>query len=155
MRGQGNFNADLMIIDYSVSQVQDTSANHYSGRSGEILKNMVENVLSLSIDDVFLTHCVKCKPLKSNKPSPSEWNSCKNYLFTQIEFIKPKVILILGSDAYAHVTEDYDNFENVRGHVIDFKEYKLIPVYHPQHLLRNPDLKKITMSDLKTVKSCL
>ncbi len=155
MGGHGNKNADLMIIDYDVSQSQDSSNNYYSGRSGETLKNMIENVLNLSIDDVYLTHAIKCKTLKSNRPSPSEWNSCKPYLFSQIQFIKPKVVVTLGNEAYNKVTEDDHNFENVRGHVIDFKDYKLIPIYHPQYLLRNPELKKITLNDLKTIKSCL
>ena len=155
MSGYGNQNADLMIIDYDVSQTQDSSNSYYSGRSGETLKNMIEKVLNLNINDVFLTHAIKCKTLKSNKPSPSEWNSCKPYLFSQIEFIQPKVVVTLGNEAYNKVTEDDDNFENVRGHVIDFKNYKLIPIYHPQYLLRNPELKKITLNDLKTIKSCL
>ena len=155
MSGYGNKNADLMIIDYHVSQTQDSENNLYAGRSGDTLKNMIEKVLELSLEDVYLTHAVKCKPLKSNKPSPSEWDSCKSYLFSQIDFIKPKIIVTLGSEAYSHITQDEDNFENVRGHVIDFKNYKLIPIYHPLYLFRNPEFKKTTMNDLKTIKSCL
>ena len=155
MNGYGNKNADLLIVDFHVSQAQDTNNDLYAGRSGETLKNMVEKVLELSLDDIYLTHAIKCKPLKSNKPSPSEWDSCKSYLFSQIEFIQPKVIVTLGEEAYAHITQDFDNFENVRGHVIDFKNYKLIPIYHPLYLFRNPELKKTTMNDLKTIKSCL
>jgi len=155
MSGYGNPNADLMIIDYDISQTQDSSNTYYSGRSGETLRNMIENVLNLNVNDVYLTHAIKCKTLKSNRPSPSEWNSCKSYLFSQIEFIKPKVVVTLGNEAYNKLTEDEDNFENVRGHVIDFKNYKLVPIYHPQYLLRNPELKKITLNDLKTIKSCL
>ena len=116
---------------------------------------MIENVLNLSIDDVYFTHAIKCKTLNSNTPSSSEFNSCKPYLFSQIEFIKPKVIVTLGSDAYYKVTDEDNNFEDVRGHVINFKKYKLIPIYHPQFLLRNPELKKTTLNDLKTIKSCL
>ncbi len=155
MQGFGNANATLVIIDYLVSQAQDIANKYYVGRSGETLQNMVERVLEMSIDDVFITHAIKCKPLHANKPSESEWNSCKNYLFSQLDFIKPKVIVTLGESAYAHLTGDTQNFENVRGHVIDFKGYKLIPIYHPQFLLRNPELKKITLNDLHTIKSCL
>ena len=155
MSGFGNNNADLMIVDYTVSQTQDTANNYYSGRAGETLKNMIEKVLLLNVENIFLTHCVKCKPLNSNKPSPSECNSCKNYLHTQIEFIKPKLIVTLGEDAYNYLTGNLDNFENVRGHVINFQEYKLIPIYNPHYLLRNPESKKITLNDLKTIKSCL
>ncbi|MEA3330749.1 MAG: uracil-DNA glycosylase [Campylobacterota bacterium] len=155
MSGFGSQNANLMIIDYSVSENEDSSNSYYTGRSGEILTNMIKNVLDLKIEDVYFTHAIKCKPLNSNLPSLSEFNSCKNYLFSQIEFVKPKLIVTLGKDAYAKVTGEEENFEGVRGHVIDFKKYKLIPIYHPQYLLRNPESKKITLNDLKTIKSCL
>jgi len=155
MPGYGNPKAKLFILDYMVSQAQDATNNYYSGRSGESLKNMIEKVIGLSIDDVYFTHVVKCKPLQSNHPSPSEESSCKQYLLAQLDFIKPDIIVTLGPQAYTLLTDDTDNFENVRGHLIDFKKYKLVPIYHPQYLLRNPELKKITLHDLHTIKSCL
>lgn len=155
MSGYGSHNADLMVIDYSVSANEDEHNNYYVGRSGETLANMIENVLEVKKEDVYFTHAIKCKPLNSNMPSPSEWKSCQSYLYAQIDFIKPKVIVTLGGEAYAKLTGEEDNFEHVRGHVIDMKEYKLIPIYHPNYLLRNPELKKITFKDLKTIKSCL
>lgn len=154
MSGYGSSHAKLLVLDYSVSQAQDNTNSYYTGRSGETLKNMIEKVIKLSVEDIYLTHAIKCKPLQSNKPSFSEYESCKSYLFSQFEFIQPKVIVTLGEEAYTHLTGD-TNFENVRGHVIDYKNYKLIPIYHPQYLLRNPELKKITLNDLKTIKSCL
>ena len=153
MSGYGSDNASLMFIDYSVSQAQDSSNDYYAGRSGATLKNMIEKVLMLQLNDIFLTHSIKCKPLNSNLPSLSEFNSCKNYLFTQIEFIQPKVIVTLGEEAYKHLTGDADNFHNVRGHVIDFNNTKLVPIYHQSYILKNPESKKITMHDLQTIKS--
>jgi len=155
MPGHGNRSAKLFILDYVVSQTQDATAEYYSGRSGESLKNMIEKVIGLSVDDVYFTHVVKCKPLQSNHPSPSEEASCKQYLLAQLDFIKPDVIVTLGPQAYSALTDDTDNFENVRGHLIDFNKHKLVPIYHPQFLLRNPELKKITLHDLHTIKSCL
>lgn len=155
MGGFGNPNADIMFIDYAVSLSDDNANSYYSGRSGEILTNMIENVLGVKTEDAYFTHAIKCKPLGSNMPSASEWDSCKGYLFTQIEFIKPKVVVTLGRDAYAKVTSEEDNFQSVRGHVIDCKTYKLVPIHHPNHLLRNPDDKKVAMRDLLTIKSCL
>ncbi len=155
MYGFGNQNASLFLLDYVVSESQDSTNNYFAGKSGETLKKMIENVLELNHNSIYMTHAIKCKPLHTNRPSESEWNSCKHYLFSQLEFVKPKVIVTLGEDAYAHLTGDTNNFENVRGHVIDFKGYKLIPIYHPQYLLRNPESKKITLNDLNTIKSCL
>lgn len=155
MSGFGNPKADIMFIDYVVSMSEDSSNSYYSGRSGEILTNMIENVLGVKTEDVYFTHAIKCKPLSSNMPSASEWDSCKGHLFAQIEFINPKVVVTLGKDAYAKVTSEEDNFQSVRGHVIDCKTYKLVPIYHPSHLLRNPNDKKVAMRDLLTIKSCL
>lgn len=155
MHGYGNQNADIMIIDYSVSQTQDSTNSYYSGRSGEVLKNMIENVLRFSLEDIYITHCIKCKPLGANRPSKSEFDSCSSYLFSQLDFVAPKIIVTLGDEAYAHLTQDRENFQNVRGHIIDFKGYKLVPIYHPAHLLKNPELKKATFGDLKSIQSCL
>ena len=155
MVGYGDTSASLMIIDFSVSQTQDSTNNYYAGRSGETLKNMIEKVLLINVDDVFITHCVKCKALNANTPSPSEYNSCKSYLFAQIEFIKPKVIVTLGEEAYAQMTGNEGNFNDVRGHVIDFQNRKLVPIYHQSYILRNPESKKITLNDLNTIKSIL
>jgi DNA polymerase len=155
MPGYGNKKAKLFILDFMVSQAQDTANNYYSGRSGESLKNMIEKVIGISVEDVYITHLVKCKPLQSNQVSKSEIESCKHYLHSQLEFIQPDVIVTLGADAYSGLTGNTDNFENVRGHLIDFKKYKLVPIYHPHYLLRNPELKKITLHDLHTIKSCL
>ena len=145
----------MVLIDYTVSLSDDSSNSYFSGRSGDILKNMITNVLDFKIDEIYYTHIVKCKPLNSQAPSNSELDSCIGYLHTQIEFVKPKVIVTLGEDAYKYFTSENENFKTVRGHVIDLKNYKLIPIMHPTHLLRNPNDKKIAFGDLKTIKSCL
>jgi DNA polymerase len=155
MPGYGSDKAKLFILDFMVSSAQDSANRYYSGRSGESLKNMIEKVIGMSVKDVYMTHLVKCKPLHSNQVSDSEIESCKHYLFSQLEFIQPDVIVCLGEDAYSGLTGNAGNFDNVRGHIIDFKKYKLIPIYHPNYLLRNPELKKITLHDLHTIKSCL
>jgi DNA polymerase len=155
MVGFGNPNAKIMFIDNSVSVEQDKQNSYYAGRSGEMLQKMIENVLHLSVEDVYYTHALKCKPLNTNRPSSSEWDSCRGYLHAQIEFIKPSVIVTLGESAYKNVTSDEENFETIRGHVIAFKNYKVVPIYHPSFILRNPEQKKVIFNDLKTIKGCI
>jgi len=155
MVGFGNPQADVMIIDFYVSEMQNMNNDYFVGRSGEILKNMVENVLKLSISEIYYTHEVKCKPLNSSIPSSSEYNSCKNYLFAQIKLVQPKVIVTLGEESYKYLVDDAEDFQKVRGHDIDFLATKLVPIYHPLHLLRNPELKKVTLKDLNKIKSFL
>lgn len=155
MGGWGNPNADLMIVDAYVSVSEDGTNNYYAGKSGESLTKMIENVIGLRKEDVYISHAVKCKPLGTNTPSASEFNSCKPYLYKQIELIKPKVVIALGADAYSLLSGDDSDFEQVRGQKINVGDYTIIPIYHPQFLLRNPSFKGETLTDLKTIKSCL
>lgn len=155
MSGLGNPNADLMIIDAYVSVNEDATNSYYVGKSGDSLVKMIENVLGLRKEDVYITHAVKCKPLGTNTPSRSEVTSCKPYLYKQIEIIKPKVVMVLGADAYSLLSSDDSDFEQVRGHKINFGDYTIVPIFHPQFLLRNPSFKNETLTDLKTIKSCL
>ncbi len=155
MGGWGNPNADLMIVDAYVSVSEDATNDYYAGKSGESLTKMIENVIGLRKEDVYISHAVKCKPLGTNTPSASEFNSCKPYLYKQIELIKPKVVIALGADAYSLLSGDDSDFEQVRGQKINVGDYTIIPIYHPQFLLRNPSFKGETLTDLKTIKSCL
>ena len=155
MSGWGNPGADVMFIDAYVSLAEDESGSYFVGRSGTSLKKMIENVLQIPHEDVYITHAVKCKPLGSHTPSASEWNSCKSYLFKQIDLIKPKIVIPLGPDAYRLLSGDESRFDLVRGQKIRFGDYEIIPIYHPQFLLRNPSLRQETFNDLKTIKSCL
>jgi len=155
MGGVGDINADLMIVDAYVSVTEDVSNSYYDGKSGESLVKMIVNVLGKRVEEVYITHAVKCKPLGTNTPSTSEFNSCKPYLYKQIELIKPKVVMALGADAYKLLSDDDTPFEQVRGQKINVGKYIIIPIFHPQYLLRNPSMKVETLNDLKTIKSCL
>lgn len=155
MCGSGNINADVMFIDAYVSTIEDDTNSYFSGRSGTTLAKMIENVLELSVSDVFITHGVKCKPIGNKKPSESEISSCKPYLLKQIELIKPKIIVALGEESYKMLSHDSDNFEQVRGQKINFESSIIIPIHHPNFLLRNPSLKKVAFYDLQNIKRAL
>ena len=155
MSGFGSPTAPIMFIDHIVSQMEDSTNSYFCGRSGEMLKNMIQNVLELPVEQIYYTHTIKCKPLDIRSSYESEWLSCRAYLFAQIEQIRPKVIVTLGPEAFANVSGTDEEFEKVRGHIIEFKKSKLVPIYHPGFVLRNPNLKKVVFNDLKTIKSCL
>ena len=151
----GNAQADVMIVDSFVSMAEDQADRYFMGRSGESLKKMVENVLKLDINSIFLTHGVKCKALGNNVPSTSEFQSCKAYLFKQIELVNPKIIIALGEDAYKMLHTQGDNFDSIVGHHTPFLKSTLVAIYHPAHLLKNPSLKTKTLNDLQNIKAYL
>jgi DNA polymerase len=155
MFGYGSNSASIMFVDAFVSAAEDESNDYYAGRSGAMLRDMIEKVLGLGIGDVFLTHAVKCKPFGFQTPSTSECNSCYPYLSRQLELIAPSIIVALGNEAYTLLSNGANDFENLRGQVIPYGNSLLIPVYHPTFLLRNPSYKKDAMRDLQIIKGVL
>lgn len=155
MSGYGNPHARIVFVDAYVSAAEDEEAGYYVGRSGVMLRDMIEKVLLLKIDDVYITHAVKCKPFGFQTPSESEYRSCSPFLSKQLELIKPDVIVTLGADAYQSLSGDSSDFERIRGEIIPFGNAVIVPMYHPLYLVRNPSLKKEAMRDLQTIKAQL
>jgi len=153
--GEGNENADILFVGEAPGATEDSSGKPFAGRSGEMLTRMIENVLLITRQDVYITNIVKCRPANNAEPSPSEAHSCHPYLLKQIELIKPKIIIALGATAYHYLSGDDTAISKIRGNIQEQHGYKLMPTYHPSYLLRNPSAKKDVLEDLKIVKGLM
>ncbi len=153
--GEGNEQADIMFIGDIALEIEDKEGKVFQGRGGEMLTAMIEKVLGLSRQDVYITNLLKCHPLASKEVHESEYHTCKAYLFKEIELIDPKVIVTLGEKAYQYLSNDTSSLKEIRGRVIQKEKHIIIPTYHPGFLLKNPSLKKEVFEDLKKVKKIL
>lgn len=139
--GYGNTQAKVMFVGDCNSIMEDSNGQFYIDKTGELLKNMIEKVLHIKKEEVYITNVLKCLPLNPLDISKNEVNICKEYLYKQIEIINPKIIVTLGDKAYNYLTNDTD-WSKIRGNVIKHKNYTILPMYHPNMILRNPTLKK-------------
>ncbi len=153
--GEGDPHANLLFIGEAPGATEDSSGKPFTGRSGEVLTKMIENVLNISRSDVYITNIVKCRPPNNQVPTASQAHTCQPYLLKQIELIKPKLIVTLGATAYHFLTGDETGISKVRGTVHKQNDYILIPTYHPSYLLRNPSAKKEVFEDLLKVKELM
>ena len=48
-------------------------------------------------EDIYIANVVKCRPPGNRDPQPDEVAACRGYLERQIELIRPKVIVALGT----------------------------------------------------------
>ena len=112
--GEGNPSAEIMFVGEAPGASEDSTGKPFVGRSGELLTKMIENVLLVSRNDVYITNIVKCRPPGNREPTPSEAYTCKPYLLKQIELIKPKLIVALGGTAYFYLTGDETSIGKVR-----------------------------------------
>lgn len=153
--GEGDPSADIMFVGEGPGATEDSSGKPFTGRSGELLTKMIENVLLISRSDVYITNIVKCRPPNNATPTPVQAHTCQPYLMKQIELIKPKIIIALGATAYHYITGDETEISKVRGTLYKQNEYTVIPTYHPSYLLRNPSAKKEVFEDLLKVKELM
>jgi DNA polymerase len=149
--GYGNLNSDIMFISDEPSNSEDELGSFYMGKAGELLSKMIENVLDLKKEDVYLTTLVKCKSL--NSLNNLHMDTCNDYLLKQIELINPKLIVALGEKAYSYLLKNSINFAQVRGKELSFNGISLITTFSPSFLLRNPSSKKDAYYDMLKIKS--
>jgi len=96
------------------------------------------------LEKVYLTNSCMCVPLRSDKgtsvkkPSSQMSKKCKVILQKQIEYVEPKVIIVLGKSAFHAVLSFYNSNTNqsitewVReGRSIDIDGLRIIPEIHP------------------------
>ncbi|SFV64313.1 Uracil-DNA glycosylase, family 4 [hydrothermal vent metagenome] len=153
--GEGLKTATLMIVGDFPSHSDDSTGKIFTTRTGELLTKMIENVLGLNRQDVYLTNVLKCRALDTQSPSPAFAHTCYPYLLKEIALVKPKLIIAFGELAHHYLSGDDSNISKARGTVYEKDDYKVIPTYHPNYLLRNPSAKKEVFEDLKKVKELL
>jgi DNA polymerase len=154
--GEGNRNAKLMFIGEGPRTGEDESGKVFVGRAGDIVTNIIEKVLGLKREEIYIANIIKCRTPENRVPTIEEASACKPYLMQQIEMIKPQIIVALGSTSFHHLTGEYDtHISKVRGEVLTLGDAKLIPTFCPYFLLRNPSSKKEVLQDMLKVKSLL
>lgn len=153
--GEGNPHANILFIGEAPGSSEDSTGRPFAGRSGELLTKMIENVLQIKREEVYIANIIKCRPPNNATPTSTQAHTCLPYLQKQIELIKPKFIVSLGATAYRYLTNDETGITKIRGTVHTQNGYTLMPTYHPSYLLRNPSAKKEVYEDLLKLKSLI
>jgi len=86
--GEGSLDAKLMLVGDFPSSSDDSIGKVFTGRSGDTLTKMLENVLGLTRAEVYMTNVLKCRALDTQTPSPAYAHTCHPYLLKQIELIE-------------------------------------------------------------------
>jgi uracil-DNA glycosylase family 4 len=146
--GEGDPNARLMFVGEGPGADEDAQGRPFVGRAGQLLNNMIA-AMGLKREQVYIANIVKCRPPQNRTPEPVEANTCSQFLFRQIEVIRPEVIVALGSTAATYLLGSKSSLSALRGRIHEACGSKLIITYHPAYLLRDPRQKKEAWKDLQ------
>jgi len=152
--GVGNPQADLMFVGEAPGADEDVQGIPFVGRAGQLLTKIIE-AIGLTRDDVYIANVIKCRPPGNRNPEQDEVNTCEPFLYRQIDIIKPKVIVALGTFAAKALLQSTDPISRLRGRMYDYRGAKLIPTFHPAYLLRNPSYKREVWEDMKVARKLL
>jgi DNA polymerase len=152
--GVGNPRAELMFIGEAPGHDEDVQGIPFVGRAGQLLTKIIE-AIELSRGDVYIANVIKCRPPENRNPESDEVASCEPFLFRQVQVIKPRVIVALGTFAAQTLLRTNDPISRLRGRVFHYGDARLIPTFHPAYLLRSPERKREVWEDMKKVRALL
>ena len=152
--GVGNPNADLMFVGEAPGADEDEQGEPFVGRAGQLLTKIIE-AIGLTRDQVYIANVIKCRPPGNRNPEPDEVDTCEQFLFRQVDAIKPKVVIALGKFAAQSLLKTNDPITRLRGRVFNYRGASLIPTFHPAYLLRNPSSKREVWEDMKKARAIL
>ena len=149
--GVGNPHATLMFVGEGPGRDEDLQAEPFVGRAGKLLTEIITKGMKMRREDVYIANVIKCRPPENRNPEPDEIAACQPFLRRQIELIRPRVLVALGTFAAQTLLGLRVPISRLRGHWYDYEGTKLMPTLHPAYLLRNPNDKRLVWEDVKMV----
>lgn len=157
--GEGAPDADLMIVGEAPGEDEDLSGRPFVGRAGQLLDKVLASV-EIERDDVYITNLVKRRPPANRNPRPEEIAASVPLLLEQIKLVRPQVIVPLGNVPTQWFLDTKEGITKLRGRWADWHGVRVLPLYHPAYLLRNPTReaggpKWLTWQDMRVLKAAL
>jgi uracil-DNA glycosylase family 4 len=143
-----------MFVGEAPGETEDETGHPFVGRAGQLLTKIIE-AIDLTREQVFICNVLKHRPPGNRNPAPDEIVACSPYLRRQIELVKPKVIVALGTFAAQTLLNSKVPIGRLRGQIHQYHGVPLVVTYHPAALLRNPAWKRPTWEDVQLARRIL
>ena len=138
----GSPSATLMFIGEAPGAEEERQREPFVGPAGQLLTKIITNAMGLRREDVYISNICKFRPSmgdgqgsRNRPPTPEEMAACLPYVLTEIELIKPQVIVALGATASTGLGID-GTVGKLRGRFHDLNGTPVMVTYHPSYLLR-------------------
>lgn len=155
--GEGDNDADIVLVGEAPGEKETKYVKPFVGAAGKNLDEFLE-ILSLKREDIYITNTVKFRPYKINPltkrlsnrpPDREEIELCLPYLISQLDIIKPSIVVTLGNTPLRAIMGDVGlTIGKCHGTPIKFKDFFLFPLYHPASIIYNVGLKETYHTDL-------
>ncbi|NOZ32012.1 MAG: uracil-DNA glycosylase [Alphaproteobacteria bacterium] len=149
--GDGNGDAEIMLIGEAPGRDEDIEGRPFVGRSGQLL-DMIFAAIGLDRTKIYIANTVPWRPPGNRDPSPAELAVCRPFLERQVELVAPKIIVTLGAAATREIFGTTTGILRMRGQWRDIVMGKhacsALATLHPAYLLRQPAQKGLVWRDM-------
>lgn len=155
--GVGDPAARLLVLGEGPGEQEDLKGEPFVGPAGAMLDGMLERVLGLRREQVYILNMVKCRPPRNRNPQEDEIEACRPFLRAQLASVRPDLVLVLGSVASKALLGEGITAARGRWHGLAWPGggARAMATFHPAYLLRKPEDKRLTFEDLKQVRAAL
>jgi len=151
--GEGNPDAELVFIGEAPGKNEDLQGLPFVGAAGKFLNEMLAGI-GLSREDIYITNIVKYRPPNNRDPLPEEKAAFLPYLRSQLEVIKPKVVVTLGRHSMDSLLPGLQ-ISKVHGQPKRFNGQVYLPLFHPAAALYNGGLRETLIEDFSSIPRIL
>lgn len=149
--GVGNRNAEILLVGEGPGANEDEQGVPFVGRAGQFLDDMLA-IIGLDRTTVYIANIVKCRPPGNRDPLNVEQDACIGYLRRQAALLQPKILVCLGRIAAMRIINDKFRITKEHGIWHDNGGMRMMAMYHPSALLRDPSKRPETFDDLKSLQ---
>lgn len=159
--GEGNPNADILILGEAPGNNEDIEGIPFCGQSGELLNNMFERI-GIKRQDLYITNTLFWRPPGNRTPTSEEVAICRPFVEKHIALVNPKIIIFMGATALNSLINTNLTITKARRQLFDYSNQylqgrviKSTPLFHPSYLLRQSTKKKEAWGDMLFIQSLL
>lgn len=133
--GEGPVPAEIVFCGEAPGATEDRLGRPFVGAAGQFLNTLLE-MAGIKREKIFITNVVKCRPPGNRTPRGDEIAACvSNYLFPQLEKLRPRLVVALGRIAASALLGRPVVMEAEHGDVVEWAHGRiraqLFITYHP------------------------
>lgn len=151
--GEGAEDAEIMFIGEAPGWHEDQQGRPFVGPAGQFLDRLLASI-NLDRRQVFIANVIKCRPTGNRDPLPSEIENCRPWLDSQLEIIKPKMVVTLGRYSMARYFPG-KAISRIHGTAMKRDNTIYYAMYHPAAALHQQSLRQAIESDMLKIPQIL
>lgn len=150
----GTAGARVMIIGEAPGRDEDSMGKPFVGRAGQLLDKMLAAINLDRETSVYITNILPWRPPQNRDPKPAELAMMMPFVRRHVALAKPDLLICMGNHSCQAILGKR-GITRLRGKWDKALDLPVMPMLHPDYLLRQPAAKRNAWEDLLEVQAWL